>query len=83
MLRGLIALHQHSWPLDKVKRVLKLNVYIQCTPDFTLHSEVADGASDRVVEHPRPGRCRAAPLGRLRAVAQNAAIELDFIVSTS
>jgi enamine deaminase RidA (YjgF/YER057c/UK114 family) len=29
-----------------VDRILRITVYVQCTPDFTQHSEVADAASD-------------------------------------
>ncbi|MBP7565114.1 MAG: RidA family protein [Burkholderiaceae bacterium] len=32
--------------LEHVARVLKINVYVQCAPDFTQISEVADAASE-------------------------------------
>jgi len=36
--------------LDRVKRCVKLTVFINAAPDFTQHPEVANGASDFMVE---------------------------------
>jgi enamine deaminase RidA (YjgF/YER057c/UK114 family) len=36
--------------LDKVKRVVKLTVFVNAVPGFTQHPEVANGASDLLVE---------------------------------
>ena len=36
--------------LDRVKRCVKLTVFVNATPDFTQHPEVANGASDLRVE---------------------------------
>ena len=36
--------------LDRVKRCVKLTVFVNATPDFTQHPEVANGASDLLVE---------------------------------
>src|SRR5581483_7211997 len=35
--------------LDKVRRVVKLNVFVNCTPDFIRQPDVANGASDLMV----------------------------------
>jgi enamine deaminase RidA (YjgF/YER057c/UK114 family) len=35
--------------LDKVRRVLRLGGFIACTPDFTQHAQVMNGASDLAV----------------------------------
>ncbi|MBM0257995.1 RidA family protein [Micromonospora sp. 4G55] len=32
--------------LDRVRRCLRMTVYVACRPDFTQHSAVADGASE-------------------------------------
>ncbi|MGW5669001.1 RidA family protein [Micromonospora sp. NPDC003776] len=32
--------------LDRVRRCLRMTVYVACRPDFTQHSMVADGASE-------------------------------------
>jgi enamine deaminase RidA (YjgF/YER057c/UK114 family) len=36
--------------LDRVRRCVKLTVFVNATPDFTQHPEVANGASDLLVE---------------------------------
>jgi enamine deaminase RidA (YjgF/YER057c/UK114 family) len=36
--------------LDKAKRCLRLGVFVNATPDFTQHPEVANGASDFIVQ---------------------------------
>jgi enamine deaminase RidA (YjgF/YER057c/UK114 family) len=36
--------------LDRVERCVKLTVFVNATPDFTQHPEVANGASDLLVE---------------------------------
>jgi len=36
--------------LDRVKRCVKLTVFVNAAPDFTQHPEVANGASDLMVE---------------------------------
>ena len=36
--------------LDRVKRCVKLTVFVNAAPDFTQHPEVANGASDLLVE---------------------------------
>ena len=35
--------------LDRVKQFLKLGVFVNCTPDFTQHPTVGNGASDTLV----------------------------------
>ena len=36
--------------LDRVKRVVKLGGFVSCTPDFTDHPKVINGASDLMVD---------------------------------
>ena len=36
--------------LDRVRRCVKLGVFVNATPDFTQHPEVANGASDLIQE---------------------------------
>lgn len=36
--------------LDRVKRVVRLGGFVSCTPDFTDHPKVVNGASDLMVE---------------------------------
>lgn len=46
VMRALAILRQSLGTLDAVKKVLRVTLYVQCTPDFTQQSEVADGASE-------------------------------------
>lgn len=45
-MRALALLQRSLGSLEQVERILRLTVHVQCTADFTQHSEVADGASD-------------------------------------
>lgn len=47
-VRSLILLQRCAGSLDHVRSVLRMNVYLRCTPTFTDHSEVADAGSDMV-----------------------------------
>ena len=38
-----------SGDLDRVRRCVKLGVFVNATPDFTQHPEVGNGASDLIV----------------------------------
>lgn len=67
--------------LDKVRRIIKLNAFVNCTPDFVDQPKVANGASDLMaaVFGDRGRHARAAvgapslPLG--------AAVEIDAVVA--
>lgn len=80
-MRALTLLRQSLGDLARVRQVLRITVFVQCTPDFTQHSEVADAASDilqRVLgaagTHTRTsvGVCQ---------LPKNAAVELDLIAA--
>lgn len=79
MLRALTLLRQELGSLARLRGVLRLNVYVHCTADFTQHSEVADGASDllwRVLGN--AGAHTRTTVGVLQ-LPKNAAVELDLI----
>ena len=46
----LATLHAATGDLDAVSRVVKLLVLVNCTPDFTQHHLVANGASDLLAQ---------------------------------
>jgi enamine deaminase RidA (YjgF/YER057c/UK114 family) len=81
LLRVLSVLRQTLGTLDRVERVVKLQVFVQCAPDFTQHSEVADAASDLMVkvfdERGRPARTAVG----VYQLPKNAAVELDVVVA--
>lgn len=80
-LRALVLLRQALGSLDAVQAVLRLTVYVQSAPDFTAQSEVADGASDLLVQLFGAGGTRTS-VG-VAQLPKNAAVEIDMIVSTS
>jgi len=80
-MRALALLQRNLGSLDEVKRVLRMNLYVQCAEDFTLQSEVADGASEilffvlgDVGAHTRSS------IG-VYQLPKNATVELDLIAA--
>ncbi len=69
--------------LDRIKRVVRLGGFVNCTPDFTDHPKVINGASDLMQEvfGDAGQHCRAAvgssslPLG--------VAVEVDAVIEVS
>ncbi len=82
LLRGLAALRDELGGLERVRQVLKLTVYVNCTEDFVDHSAVADGASTLIHE------LFGADLGRhartsvgVAQLPRNGCVELDLVVA--
>jgi len=66
--------------LAAVKRVVKLNVFVQCTPEFTQQPEVANGASELLVALlGEAGRHARAAVG-VPALPRGVAVEVDAVV---
>ncbi len=80
-LRALAILRQSLGDLNRVKKILKLNVYVQSAQDFTQQSEVADAASEILysIFSPAGGHTRTS-VG-VYQLPKNAAVELDMIVA--
>lgn len=70
-LQALSALHAELGSLDRVRRVVRVAVYVACADDFVLHADVGNGATELLVkvfgEEGRPARVSmgvaALPLG--------------------
>ena len=45
-MNALAAVQEHMGDLDRVRKLVKLNIYLAATAQFTDHAAVADGASD-------------------------------------
>lgn len=80
-MRALALLQRSVGSLDHIKRLLRMNLYVQCAPDFTQQSEVADGASEvlffvlgDVGAHTRTS------IGAYQ-LPKNATVELDLIAA--
>lgn len=79
---GLIAQMQAALgDLGRVRRVVKLGVFVACTADFTDQPEVGNGASNLMVEvFGDAGRHARAAVG-VYALPRGVAVEVDAIVA--
>ncbi len=69
--------------LDRVKRVVKLGGFVNCTPDFTDQPKVVNGASDLMVGvFGDSGRHARAAVGA-PSLPLNAAVEVDGVFEIS
>ena len=67
--------------LDRVMRIVKLNVFVASSPEFTDQPKVANGASDLMVEIlGDAGRHARAAVG-VAALPLGAAVEVDGVVA--
>lgn len=65
--------------LDRVKRVVKLGGFVNCTPDFTDQPKVVNGASDLMVDvFGEVGRHSRAAVGA-PSLPMGAAVEIDGV----
>lgn len=66
--------------LDRVRRIVKLNGFVNATPDFADHPKVVNGASDLMVAvFGEQGRHARAAVG-VSSLPLGAAVEVDAIV---
>ena len=66
--------------LSKVKRIVKVNGYVNCLPDFTEQPKVINGCSDLLVKlFGEKGKHARAAMGMV-ALPLNAAVEIEMIV---
>jgi enamine deaminase RidA (YjgF/YER057c/UK114 family) len=80
-MRALALLQRHLGSLDAVKQVLRITVYVQCTADFTQHSEVADAASDLLLFVLGDAGAHARTSVGVYQLPKNATVELDLIAA--
>ncbi len=65
--------------LDRLGRCLKLGGYVACTPEFSAHPEVVNGASDLIVQvMGEAGRHARFAVG-CTSLPRNAAVEVEAI----
>lgn len=80
-LRGLALLLRELGSLDGVRQILRLTVYVQCGPDFTQHSEVADAASALLQQVLGPAGVHTRTSVGVYQLPKNATVELDLIAA--
>jgi enamine deaminase RidA (YjgF/YER057c/UK114 family) len=79
--RALALLARELGTLDRVRQVLRMTVYVQCTDAFTQQSEVADGASHLLFEVLGDGGAHTRTSVGVLQLPKDATVEIDLIVS--
>ena len=81
-LRALAVLRKAAGDLDRIKSIAHVTVFTQCSEEFTLLSEVADGASGALVEVlGDAGRHTRTSIGVFQ-LPKNATVELELVATT-
>ncbi len=80
-LRGLLLMQRELGSLDRVRRVARIGVYVQCAADFTQHSEVADAASDLLHAVLGDAGVHARTAIGVYQLPKNAAVEVEMTAS--
>jgi len=81
VMRALALLQRSLGSLEQVRSVLRITVYVQCTADFTQHSEVADGASDLLFAILGEAGAHTRTSVGVQQLPKNATVEVDLIAS--
>lgn len=67
--------------LDRVRRIVKLGAFVNCTPDFTDQPKVTNGASDLIVQiFGESGRHARSAVGA-PSLPLGSAVEIDAIIA--
>jgi enamine deaminase RidA (YjgF/YER057c/UK114 family) len=81
VLRALALLQRSLGSLDELRAVPRITVYVQCSADFTQHSEVADGASELLFAILGPAGAHSRTSVGVCQLPKNATVELDLIAT--
>ena len=83
VLRALSLLRQELGSLEAVGCVVRINVYVQSAADFTLQSEVADGASDVLFDVLGEAGAHTRTSVGVYQLPKNATVELDLLATVA
>lgn len=81
VMRAVALLRSQLGSLDKVKRVLRMSVYVQSAAGFTQQSEVADGASEVLYAIFGQDGVHSRTTVGVYQLPKNAPVEIDFVVA--
>ena len=81
VMRALALLQQELGSLDRVLRILRITVFVQCSQDFSLQSEVADGASEVLYAVLGNAGVHTRTSVGVYQLPKNAAVEIDLIAA--
>lgn len=82
-VRALLLLAAQLGDLDRIARVLRVGVYVQCAADFTQHSEVADAASHLLTTVLGDAGAHTRTSIGVYQLPKNAAVEIEMTVRTA
>ena len=69
--------------LDRIERIIRLGGFIACTPDFTQHAAIMNGASDLMVEvFGDKGRHARTTIG-VASLPLDAAVEVEALIEVA
>jgi enamine deaminase RidA (YjgF/YER057c/UK114 family) len=83
LLNALSALRAEVGSLDKVSRIVRLNVLVNSSPGFTDQAKVANGASDLLLEVFGPAGVHTRTAVGAAELPLNASVELDITAEIS
>ncbi len=79
LINCLSAIKSVTGNLDDIKRFIKVNVYVNASPEFTNHPQVANGASELLVSiFGEAGKHARAAIG-VSSLPLGAPVEIDLI----
>ena len=80
-LNTLTLINYYADGLDNISQILKITVFMNCTPDYEQHAKIADGATDLLVaifgDAGRPARSTVG----VNALPGGAACEVEMVVA--
>lgn len=82
VIRGLLLLQAQLGSLDRIARVLRVGVFVQCAANFTQQSEVADAASALLKTVLGDEGAHARTSVGVYQLPKNAAVEVEMAVRT-
>lgn len=80
-MRALAILRQSLGGLGRIKKILRITVYVQCAPDFTQQSEIADGASEILYSIFGSAGVHTRTSVGVYQLPKNASVEIDMIAA--
>ncbi|GJG94109.1 RidA family protein [Cupriavidus pauculus] len=80
-LRALSLIRKHCGSLDAIQAVPRITVYVRSASDFTMQSEVADGASDVLYSVLGEVGIHTRTSVGVMQLPKGASVEVDFIFS--
>lgn len=80
LLNRLAVIEKHLGGFDLLTRIVAVNGFVNCTPDFTDHAKVLNGASDLLVELFGPEAAHSRTAVGVASLPLNVAVEISMIV---